>query len=88
MAFGKESKTSHTSVNGLKTRHRGMEFTLGVMETSMKENGRLTSDMEMALTFSLMVTATAVCMYLENQKGLGSIDGQTALYIRESLKMD
>ena len=88
MVFGKGSKTSHTLANGWKTKHRDMEFTLGGMETSMKENGRLTSDMEMVLTFLLMVTATAVCTCLGNQKGSGNIDGQMAQSIRESSKMD
>ena len=88
MAFGKASKTSHISVNGWKIRHRVMEFTLGAMETSMKENGKLTLDMEMDLTSSRMVIATAVCTCLGNQKGLGSIDGPMALFIKESSGTD
>ena len=59
-ASGKESRMTATLESGRILKHMGMEFTSGLMETDMKDNGKIVLSMGKELTTLQMVNRLPV----------------------------
>lgn len=76
-----------TLANGNKAKLMDMEYTLGKMVISMKENGVLAWDMEMALISFAMGICILANISMENLKVMVSINGKMETNIQECFRM-
>jgi hypothetical protein len=85
---GRAHRGNHTSASGTTTKRKVMECTLGKMVTAMKASGMATSDTALGMTSFRTETSTAVSTIMENPTGQELTSGKTALFTKESFKMD
>ena len=83
MEYGKVQKEIRILVNGRIAKQKVMVCICGIMETDMKENGLLASDMETELISSQMEMFILDSTSTESLKATASIHGSMGMFILE-----